>query len=326
MNKAIDVVLTTYGEPTRNSFIEHWKYSSRILWKLTRRVAPIPAFAVPFIGAYRGWLRTSTWQRSGYLSSLESITEKQRGALERKLHELSTTIRWRVHTAYEFRSPTLFEKLQEIHRRSSLCILLVPMYVARSDFTSGLSLASYARFQKLTKCAMPSAQFIVLSDHLEKLAAVMASFVEREMEQRGVDLSRCKKRGLLLGAHGTIVSPLRNIENTGHEDTAALSDLLVKRLSSYFERASIAWLNHRRGGEWTSPSIQQAAKEMIERGISDLVYFPFGFLADNEETELNSKRILKTVGITDYIHLPCVNDDDRFIKFLAEVILERFGS
>jgi protoheme ferro-lyase len=152
----------------------------------------------------------------------------------------------------------------------------------------------------------------------------MALFAESEMKQRGADLKRREKRGLLLGAHGTIVSPLRNIKNTGYEDTLTLYNLLINYLSRYFERTSIAWLNHRRGGEWTSPSLQQAAEEMLASGIIDLVYFPFGFLADNEETQLTTKTILKGLGITDYTHLPCVNADSRFMQFLAEVVLERY--
>ncbi len=315
-----DVLLLTYGEPYRNSFFEHWRYSIRILNKLTRRVAPIPRAAVPLIGAYRAAKRTREWKEAGYLSPLESITERQRTQLQQKLIERNPQPNWRVHTVYEFRGVDLVEVLRDRKEDSSVRVLVLPMYVAQSDFTSGLSREDCDVYRNTLDDSL-KIEYIEPGDHCDRLGALMASFVIRQLKQRGFDLDRPAKRGLLLGAHGTVISPHPAIRENGYEATYRLGAQLIEQIGGFFESASIGWFNHRRGGEWSAPAMEEAAATMLQNGIQDIVFFPFGFLADNEETELGAKSVLESAGIRDYTHLPCLNNDEEFIDFLSDIIL-----
>jgi len=324
-NTHTDVVLLAYGEPYRNSFFEQWRYSNRILNKLTRRVAPIPRLLVPVIGAYRGVRRTRSWNQSRYLSPLESITEKQREKLEKELLERDASCGWAVHVAYEFRDPDLLGALRALVEHGGERILIIPMYVARADFTSGLSREACKEYRRSLGNSSIDIRYIEPEEQGEGMAAVMGSFIRRELEGRCFDLSQTEKRGLLLGAHGTIVSPHAAIQENGFEATYRLGKEVMDGVSDCFEEVSIGWFNHERGGEWTSPSMEEAARAMLENGIEEFVYFPFGFLADNEETELNAKTILESVGIRGYTHLPCVNEDDEFIDLLADCVCSTAG-
>ncbi len=317
----VDVILVTYGEPPQPKFIDQWGYSNRILSKLTKLVAPIPSVAVPFIGAMRGYSRVKLWKESGYFSPLEEITEKQAQGISKELKERMPDVNWRVHTAYEFREPLLQSILRQIQDQSCGCVILVPMYLAVSDFTTGISQRDFGKYQQRTGNKLPDAATIAFRFHLKELAEIMAGHVYSELEKKGLKRENWKQFGLLLGCHGTVMYPPPGITDTGYQDTFDTYELLEQKLSSEFKAMSIGWLNHRLGGEWTSPTLEQAAQKMLDEGIDEFIYFPFGFIGDNAESQLEGKTILQDLGIANYHQLPCVNDRPEFLHFLAKLVV-----
>ena len=80
-------------------------------------------------------------------------------------------------------------------------------------------------------------------------------------------------------------------------------------------------MNHVRGGEWTSPDLESALNEVKKQGIQNLVYYPFGFLADNAETQLEGQLELQKFPRLNILHLPCFNTWPPFLHYLADRIL-----
>lgn len=313
----IDVVIVTYGEPQTNSFLEHWRYSNRILMKLTRLVAPIPKFIVPVLGARRGLLREKLWRKENYKSPLEILSSRQVGAVRAVLANRSDNHLWRVHLAFEFRNPLLVELLDRIRNHSCERLVLVPMYVAISDFTMGISHRDFEAYQKKNGHPFPKARSVAFRPCHRELGRVMANHIRKQLSDLGFTAERCKQAGLLLGCHGTVVKPPRGIADAGYCDTQQAYDDLEEELRGEFQAMAIGWLNHRLGGEWTTPTLETSARRMREQGIKEYVYFPFGFLADNAETQLEGRIVLRKLGIETYHHLPCLNDNPAFIDFLV---------
>jgi hypothetical protein len=54
-------------------------------------------------------------------------------------------------------------------------------------------------------------------------------------------------------------------------------------------------LNQTRGGRWTEPPIEEALAEVQARGHSRVVYYPYGVLADNAESELEGQLAMAGV-------------------------------
>jgi len=315
------VILLTYGEPPVTAFREQWRYSNRILSRLTRLVAPIPPIAVPLIGAWRGYRRSRLWTRMKYASPLESITERQAQGIQRELNELEPNMDWRVRLAYEFRDPDLPAVLSQIRLEDCPNIILAPLYVAACDFTSEISQRDYERFQERHGAPLPEGKWIIFRSHLRDLARIMSNHVRAESDRFRVDAEARKQTGLLLGCHGTVIYPPPGITDTGYPDTFQLYQLLEQLLAPEFKAVAIGWLNHQLGGEWTSPSLDVSARKMLEEGITRFVYFPFGFLGDNAETQLEGRMVLESVGISSYHHLPCLNDRPEFLHYLAKQIM-----
>lgn len=317
----IDVIAITYGEPSTNSFGEQWRYSNRILSKLTRLVAPIPAIAVPFIGAWRGYTRTKLWTAEKFSSPLQSISRRQVECIQNALHERNDGHAWRVHLAYEFQDPSLFAVLDRIRQQNSERVVLLPMYLATSDFTSGISLRDYETYQTKNRHPFPNARLVTIRAYHLEVGRLLADFIRRQIRIGGIDSNLCLKTGLLLGCHGTLVKPPPGIADTGYCDTKQVYDDVEKELKEEFKAVAIGWLNHRLGGEWTSPTLEASVQTMLQEGIEQFVYFPFGFWADNAETQLEGRSVFHKLGVRDYHHLPCINDDADFIQFLTQRIV-----
>ncbi len=306
------VVLSTYGEPSAARFGDQVRYSWRILLGLTRTVAPIPRPVLPVIALSRARTRVSSWREEGYASPLEPITLAQRDAVQQAL-DAAQPGAWRVHVAYEFRDPILAAVLETLPAGEP--VQVVPMYAADSAFTHQLardavrSLNGRAADVGVLPALDVETQARLHVAHVrERLAAVAG----------GVPAGAA----LVLAAHGTLVEPPRPYE-TGERETRALAGRIMDALAEQFPVAVLGWLNHRFGGAWTSPAVDEALAQVRARGCRAVVYYPFGFLADNAESQLEGRVALRDAGFDRAWHLPCLNGSRALASAIAATVLAR---
>jgi protoheme ferro-lyase len=310
------VVLVTYGEPPAPAFFDQLTYSWRILLGLTRTIAPIPKPVLPVIALSRARGRTSQWTQAQYRSPLEPITERQAASLAAALAERDGDTDWRVRVAYEFRRPLIDEVLRSIAADDDVSV--VPMYATESDFTHGLSRgvaravdrSAGRRAPVRVLPALPAAELAGLSvDHIRASIAGDPLWSGREV-------------ALVLAAHGTLLEPARPID-TGLAATEQLCDAIRTRLNGDFGLVVNGWLNHTKGGRWTEPPIDVALRRVRESGIRRVVYFPYGFLADNAESQLEGRLALAAEPDLQHRHLPCLNESAHLGAALAKLLIDR---
>jgi protoheme ferro-lyase len=304
-------MLLTYGEPPTPAFLPQLKYSWRILLGLTRSVAPIPPLLIPMIAIMRGRLRTRLWTQERYGSPLEPLTREQAVGLQSLLTRRGGADRWRVHVAYEFRDPLLLDRLSTLPADDSVDV--VPMYVADSAFTHQLARDTIARW---TSRAPRRSAPIHIPPALDETAVIEASaaHVRREIAARGAGGPGW---ALVLAAHGTLLEPQKPIE-TGRLATERIAAGIAEKLRDRFDRIQLGWLNHVYGGRWTEPAADVALRDLAQRGVKKVVYFPFGFLADNAESELEGRVALRAVPEIESIHLPCLNSAPELLTAIAD--------
>jgi len=320
----VDVILLSYGEPPSANFFQQWLYSCRILNKLTRRAASIPRPLIPFIGAFRAGKRVWAWRRHDYGSPLESITQQQAQAVQEALNRERKEMTWRVRAVFEFRKPLFVPCLRELRTADCERLIIVPLYAAYSGFTAEISLIDFKKFQKRHGDPLPRAKYVLFRPCLRELADIMAQYILSQL--KNADSIDPQNTALLLGAHGTVTTPIRGIKDAGYKDTFALYKMIDERLRPLFREIAIGWLNHRVGGEWTQPTLDVSIRRMMSTGITQFIYFPFGFLADNAETQLEGKIVFENLGVKDYLHLPCINTDSSFIHLLTKRIIRCAGA
>lgn len=308
------VVLITYGEPPTPAFPAQLRYSWRILLGLTRSIAPIPAAALPAIALSRARLRWRSWTEERYGSPLESITLAQADALAAALERLDPRTAWRVHVAWEFRDPLLPAVLDALPADEPAHVL--PMYVADSAFTHEISRATVRRWQAGRDGAGRVAPAVLPPLDADTVAGLCARHIASELARRAVG---GPDWALVLAAHGTLLDPPRPFE-TGRTFTEDVGAGIARRLADRFGMTVAGWLNHRYGGRWTEPAIEDALRQVAVRGFRRVVYYPFGFLADNAESELEGRVALRAQAF-EAVHLPCLNADPELAAALARHVL-----
>ena len=311
------VILLTYGEPPTADFGRQLAYSWRILWDLTRLVAPIPPFVIPMIAFSRARLRVKTWQDESYGSPIEAITRQQATALETELSARGEAP-WRAHVAYEFRKPLLADALAAFPAGAQVAI--VPMYAAESEFTHDIARrALVAEGGAVRRAASGKDVRVVPAIDPEVLAELSVRHIEAELARLGVPAGQ--DTALVLAAHGTLLEPPRPM-NTGREGTEAIARGIQRRLAPRFGRVQEGWLNHTMGGEWTKPPADVAVRDLSAEGFKKIVYFPYGFLADNAESQLEGRVLLRAQwDLQEVHHLACLNASPALARALADAVL-----
>ena len=307
------VVLVTYGEPPDANFYDQLVYSWRILWGLTLSVAPIPKPVLPMIALKRAWSRNRLWTEEKYQSPLEPITKNQVEDVGEALRRLAPGEDWRVHESYEFRDPLLLDLLKKLPGNEPVTI--VPMYVANSAFTHEISMRTAEQVNAATNRATPIRVLPALDP--DTFAAICAEHVAAECARLGAG---GPDWALVLAAHGTLLNPPRPMA-TGREATEDVALAIERRLKDRFGEIELGWLNHVYGGKWTEPSAEEALAELHDKGYKRIVYFPFGFMADNAESQLEGRMALRTRAWMEAYHLLCVNDAPALADALARQVL-----
>jgi len=312
------VILITYGEPPTAAFSTHLQYSWRILLGLTRLVAPIPSALLPIIAVGRGRSRNRLWTEEGYGSPLEPITEAQARGLEIALRRDHPETDWQVHVAYEFRDPLLTTLLDNLPPGEPVDVL--PMYAADSAFTHEISrLTVHDWSLRGDRARAQSAPVRVLAALDEEvLAEHSARFIARELDERRIG---GRDWALVLAAHGTLLEPPRPME-TGRVATERICEAIRRRLVDRFGGIYGGWLNHTRGGRWTEPPMDETLRAVAIAGFQNVVYFPYGFLADNAESELEGRVFLRAHHWDQAVHLPCLNAQPEFLGALGQHVVE----
>jgi protoporphyrin/coproporphyrin ferrochelatase len=311
------VVLLTYGEPADPGFFPQLKYSWRILLGLTRTVAPIPKAVVPVIAVSRARLRTATWKAEAYSSPLEAITVEQAGVLARLLAQREPGTQWRVHPAYEFRDPLLTGVIESLPADEPVDV--VPMYVADSAFTHGISRGTLAAWERRRfPDGRPARVRVMPALDEAAFADISARHVLDELARLGVTPGA--DWALMLAAHGTLLEPPRPYE-TGRGATECVCTGIAQHLAGHFGKVQNGWLNHVYGGKWTQPPADEALKAIAGAGFRKVVYYPYGFFADNAETQLEGRVALRGQPGLHAVHLPCLNAAPSLMAMLADQLV-----
>lgn len=305
------IVLVTYGEPTSPSFVDQLVYSWRILLGLTRSVADIPAPLIPLIALSRARGRNVMWRQNEYTSPLEAITLAQAEQLRTAMAQRFAQDHWKIHVAYEFRNPLLPSVIGQLPANEP--VFVVPMYAADSAFTHELTRASIKYLDE----RRPSPVTVLDSIDVETLIKISVDHVVNTLAE---DKVSTQTSALVLAAHGTLLAPEKPIE-TGLAATEQLCAGIQDNLSNCFGMVANGWLNHSRGGKWTDPPIDETLKRVTAAGYRDVVYYPYGFLADNAESQLEGKLAAAAFPDLRVRFVPCLNGSPELADAIASQVL-----
>lgn len=329
IRKKYAVVVTTYGEVEKLTVRNLWPSSRRILKVVTRQIVKIPTALIYFIADYRSTKHYIKWKLSRYRSSLLPINRAQTRMLRESLAASGSPFldkaEIKVFDAYYFVPPYLEEMLQQLQKEYD-GIVVVPMIPVESSFSCGVACQmvvdvygenTFSKVKVLSK--------LWKGDHLHRI------YIDYLFSQLSDPVRQRKegKVGLILAIHGTLVrdrsgNPPKVF--TGLDETIAFFESMKSKIMAdprnIFSDVRQGCMNHSTGGEWTSDTIEKALREYKEEGYGSVVMFPYGFFADNSETEHDACNKLESAGfpLTQYVR--CINDSPEFGLWLSGKVLD----
>ncbi|MGM9885949.1 MAG: ferrochelatase [Lactococcus sp.] len=290
MSKKIAVLLMSYGTP--NNIDEIWDYYTHI----RHGHAPTQALYDELVGRY---------EEIGGVSPLAQVTEDQRRAVEETLNK-------RGDAEYE-----VFNGLR--HIRPFIEDVLDEIVAKGFETIHGLVLAPH------------NSTFIQqyhdrvcehLADHSEITYVQHHHFWKEEgflnfwAKQIQATLNPAKKQKFLFTAHSLPERLLANGDPYVDEIKAAAA-AIVSHVDGQVDFDN-AWQSvGRTADKWIGPNVEDVTEDLIlKEGYEEIIYMPFGFVADNLETlydnDVECKEQVEKLG-AEYKRLNMPNDNQVFI-------------
>ncbi|NTW46718.1 MAG: ferrochelatase [Chlorobaculum sp.] len=327
------VVLVTYGEVEKLTVRALWPSSRKIIEVITRKIVKLPKFLIYMIADYRSARHYLDWKLHRYRSRLVEINRKQalgvQAALRRDPRFAGAEAEIEVADAYYFVPPYLETVLDQLQNRSD-GIVVVPMIPVESAFSCG-----------------PACQMVIDrfgEDHLGALRVARGLWKDEALHRLYLDhlfasmpsgwkgAGQKESQGLVLVIHGTIVKNRKGEKPavfTGLVETMeffrVMRDKIMADPRNVFGEVKLGCLNHSRGGEWTPETVERAIGEFAGEGFSAVAMFPFGYFADNSETDYEAKKMLDRSTAARKHYIPCINDSPAFAVWLASRIAAEIG-
>ena len=328
----VAVLLMGYGE------VEHYEdfanYNEQALNLLTAKFAPVPTWFYPPLAKLLAVFDLHEWshQHGNFISPHNGIFERQRAGIEASLQD-TWGDRVKVFKAFNFCAPHLpYQVLQTIKDQGFRKVLIYPLLVVDSIFTSGIALEqvneglvkSMGAGQHWLEGIRYIPSFYDQPAYINLLAELVTTKIEQDLAVAHLP-SQC---GIVLMNHGC---PHKAKGFTsGIDESQALYEAVRGRLIHRYPLITIGWLNHDTPMiEWTQPDVIQASKNLMELGATALVYMPIGFVTENHETLLDVDHIIshlrKRRPDVTYVQMECVNDHPAFLTMAADWANEQIG-
>src|ERR1700683_1487315 len=249
-------------------------------------------------------------------SPIRRLTEQQAQALQA---ELRPYISARTIVAMRYWHPDSQEAIATLESTPFDELVLLPLYPHYSFATTGSSLKEWNR---LYKSQVPVHVVAHFYDHPDYIAAI----VDRV---NGVlqELPNPDEVHLLFSAHGL---PMALVEK-GDPYPKQIQETvqLVRELGAWPNPHALCFQSRVGPQKWLQPSLPDTIEKLARSGIKRVLVIPVSFLTEHIETlhEINieAREQAESLGISQFLMMPPLNDSPLLIRALADLVLRSVG-
>ena len=289
------ILLLSLGGPRSDTEIPFF------LKNLTGRT-PTPAFLADAARRY---------EAIGGFSPLPAITEELAQHVTSRMNTMGESP---VKAAFLYAHPTIAEAVLECKGSrvaEILFFVLSPFYTTRT--TGTLLKAAEEALSSLSSHYTPVTRFV-------HSWYSQPPFIEWWAKEVRSSLQCSRKAFPLFSAHSMPAAPENSLYRSQVEEAVGL---VADRadVSSY----ALAWQSkpQRAVEEWFGPTVEQLLSSLADRGTTNVVQIPIGFLIENLETlydiDIVHKRYAEGLGLG-HQRLPCPNADSIWADALSSIL------
>ncbi|MBZ0172134.1 MAG: ferrochelatase, partial [Phycisphaerales bacterium] len=285
--------------------------------KLPRYGAALTPLLARMIARFRGPQSAHAygrlWWEEG--SPLRVITERQQEKLRDRLGG-----GWSVYYAMRYGNPSIRDVVARMNADGVTEVVVVPMYPQWAGPTTGTALE--VLYRELRRQGLRF-NLTVRTEWYDDRGYVeaQAQLISRYIAERGL---APETSYLLFSTHSMPQSYIRDGDPYEGQIRRTV-DLVRRRIGWPEERSSLSFQSKLGPVAWLSPSTEDTVVELAGRGEREVVVCPISFTADCLETleeigMLYAGQFAEKSG-GGRLHLaPSLNDDDEFMKALANLV------
>jgi len=262
----------------------------------------------------------SVWMKEG--SPLRVHTERQSkmlaGHLGERGHHLTVTL------AMRYGSPSIQDVLSKLKAGGTTRILLVPMYPQYSSSTTATVVDEAAKWL-LKMRNQPEIRFIRNFHDDPGYIAALEKSVRKHWQANG-QLGTNDK--LIISFHGL---PKRSLDlgDPYFCECQKTGRLLAERLNLSAEQYRVSFQSRFGKAEWLQPYTAPMLTQLGKEGTPRIDIICPGFAADCletlEEIAMEGKHDFIAAGGKEYHYIPALNEDEAWIKALADLVERHLG-
>lgn len=268
-----------------------------------------------------------TGQVSDCCSPINSMTEKQRKSLQKKLQKDLPDHTIKVYTCMRYWIPFASTTMQDMVEDEITHAVLLPLYPHFSWTTTGSSFRDWEEHSHERFGASPPwKEFHVKNYHLNQTYLnALTSRIDEALAE--MDEETRRKTHLIFSAHGT---PLLEVRS-GDPYTAEVKETMEAIMNMRGRKRSY-WLGFQSKvgfQKWTQPNTAELVKRQIEYGIKNFLLIPIAFVSDHIETlyelgiELPEDLEEEGYSFDNLAVTRGINDHPKYIEALAGEVKRR---
>jgi ferrochelatase len=256
------------------------------------------------------------WTKKG--SPLKLQTERQSSLLNGFLGQAGYNVR--VEHAMRYGQPSVAAVLSRLVAEGCTRVLLLPLYPQYSASTTASAFDAAFRWAE-TQRNPPELRTVRGIFREPGYIAALAASVERHWARHGRPESAYR---LLMSYHGI---PARAVQagDPYRDECLATSRLLARALDLDDGAYAVSFQSRLGSGQWLQPYTAAQLEDFARKGIRRVDVLCPGFAADCletlEEIAIEGKAAFQKAGGDEYHLIPCLNDDEGWIRALETLVL-----
>jgi protoporphyrin/coproporphyrin ferrochelatase len=258
----------------------------------------------------------------GGTSPLLRITMAQATALETLLNK---EMPCKVFVAMRYWHPFIEEVLDEISKEQYEQIIMVPLFPQYSETTTGSFLEHFKEVAHLRNLDMSRIKYVKSYQTNGNYLNAMIDRLHETIQRNAINLA--DNAAIVVSAH-SIPKSMVERGDPYPQQIKETYEGLESKIAHHISAAVPVVLGFQskiRPFQWLKPAVIDVVEDLAGKGMKTVIVVPLSFVADNMETlfelGVTIKREALKKGIKNYYLVECVNDHEKFIRCLHELVM-----
>ena len=321
MQEKIGVVLLNLGGPDSLEAVEPFLYNLFV-------DPDIINFPGSFL--FREWLAKlisskrhpriqEQYKQIGGKSPLKDHTLQQAALLESKLNE---KISAKVYVAMRYWHPFTEEAIDQIEKDGIKKVILLPLY---PQYSKATTLSSVKEWEKqLNQRGGIDGLKWSLIEHYYDFPTYIDALVER-INQSFEGFDQKEDVEILFSAHGTPMKLVREGDPYSGHICETVSAIMQR--GGWNNKHHLCFQSKVGPQKWLTPSTPDTIEKLAKSGVKKMLVVPVAFASDHLETlfevGIEFRHQAKEAGVEQFEVTLGLNDSDKFINALAELVFNK---